>query len=183
MFDDCELKILDPETGDELPPDTQGELCTRGWFVMKEYYKQPEETAKVFDSKGWFHTTDLATMDKNGYVKITGRLKDMFITGGVNAYPAEIESFLMTHPKVAMVAVAGVPDRRMGEVAMAFIKLKEGQTATEEEIISFAREKMANYKAPKYVKFVDDFPMTATGKIQKFVLKDAAIEELGLDKQ
>ncbi len=183
MFDDCELEILDPETGQELPLGTQGELCTRGWFVMKEYYMQPEETAKVFDSKGWFHTSDLGTMDENGYIKITGRLKDMFITGGVNAYPAEIESFLMTHPKVAMVAVAGVPDRRMGEVAMAFIKLKEGQTATEEEIISFARGKMANYKAPKYVKFVDDFPMTATGKIQKFVLKDAALEELGLNKQ
>ncbi|TET18434.1 MAG: AMP-binding protein [Dehalococcoidia bacterium] len=183
MFDDCELKILDPETGEELPPGTQGEIRTRGWFAMKEYYKQPEETAKAFDKDGWFHTEDLATMDENGYLKITGRLKDMFITGGVNAYPAEIESFLMTHPKVAMVAVAGVPDRRMGEVAMAFIKLKEGQTATEEEIISFARGKMANYKAPKYVKFVDDFPMTATGKIQKFVLKDAAIEELGLSKQ
>ena len=183
MFDDCELKILDPETGEELPPGTQGEIRTRGWFVMKEYYKQPEETAKAFDSKGWFHTSDLATMDENGYLQITGRLKDMFITGGVNAYPAEIESFLMTHPKVAMVAVAGVPDRRMGEVAMAFIKLKEGETATAEEIISFARERMANYKAPKYVKFVDDFPMTATGKIQKFILKDTAIDELGLDKQ
>ena len=183
MFPDCELKILDPDTGKEMPPNTQGEICTRGWFVMKEYYKKPEETAQVFDSQGWFHTSDLGTMDENGYIKITGRLKDMFITGGVNAYPAEIEALLSTHPKVMMVAVAGVPDRRMGEVAMAFIKLKEGESATEEEIISFAREKMANYKAPKYVKFVDDFPMTATGKIQKFILKDAAIEELGLDKQ
>jgi len=183
IFGDCELKLFDPDTGDEVPPGTQGEIRTRGWFVMKEYYKQPEETAKAFDSKGWFHTGDLATMDENGYLKITGRLKDMFITGGVNAYPAEIESFLMTHPQVAMVAVAGVPDRRMGEVAMAFIKLTEGETATAEEIISFAREKMANYKAPKYVKFVDDFPMTATGKVQKFVLKDAAAAELGLDKQ
>jgi fatty-acyl-CoA synthase len=183
MFDDCELKIVDPETGAEVPPDTQGEIRTRGWYVMKEYYKQPEETAKAFDENGWFHTGDLGTMDKNGYIKITGRLKDMFITGGVNAYPAEIESFLMTHPKISMVAVTGVPDRRMGEVAMAFIKLKEGQATTEEEIITFAREKMANYKAPKYVKFVDDFPMTATGKIQKFVLKDTAVEELGLDEQ
>ncbi len=183
IFDDCELKIVDPDTGAEVPPGTQGEIRTRGWYVMKEYYKQPEETAKAFDSNGWFHTGDLGIMDENGYIKITGRLKDMFITGGVNAYPAEIESFLMTHPKVAMVAVAGVPDRRMGEVAMAFIKLKEGETATAEEIIAYAREKMANYKAPKYVKFVDDFPMTATGKIQKFVLKDAAVEGLGLDKQ
>jgi fatty-acyl-CoA synthase len=183
MFDDCELMIVDPDTDKEVPPGIQGEIRTRGWYVMKEYYKQPEETAKAFDENGWFHTGDLGTMDENGYIKITGRLKDMFITGGVNAYPAEVESFLMTHPKISMVAVTGVPDRRMGEVAMAFIKLKEGQTATEEEIIGFAREKMANYKAPKYVKFVDDFPMTATGKIQKFILKDTAVEELGLDKQ
>jgi fatty-acyl-CoA synthase len=122
-------------------------------------------------------------MNDKGYIKITGRIKDMFITGGVNAYPAEIENFLFTHPKVAMVAVTGVPDKRMGEVGMAFIKLKEGQTATAEEIIAFARDKMANYKAPKYVKFVTDFPMTPTGKVQKFVLKDAAIKEMGLDKQ
>jgi len=183
IFDDCELKVMDPETGEELPPNTQGEIRTRGWFVMKEYYKQPEETAEAFDDNGWFHSGDLATMDENGYLKITGRLKDMFITGGVNAYPAEIESFLMTHPKVAMAAVAGVPDRRMGEVAMAFLKLKEGETATAEEIIAFAREKMANYKAPRHVKFVDDFPMTATGKIQKFVLRDAAVQDLGLGGQ
>jgi fatty-acyl-CoA synthase len=180
LFDDCELRVMDPETGEELPRGTQGEIRTRGWYVMKEYYKQPEETAEAFDSNGWFRTGDLATMDENGYLKITGRLKDMFITGGVNAYPAEIESFLMTHPKIALVAVAGVPDRRMGEVAMAFIKLKEGETATTEEIIAFAREKMANYKAPRHVKFVDDFPITATGKIQKFVLRDTAVQELDL---
>ena len=183
IFDDCDLKVLDPDTGAEVPRGTQGELCSRGFYVMKEYYKQPEETRKAFNKDGWFRTGDLGTMDEKGYIKITGRLKDMFITGGVNAYPAEIESFLMTHPKISMVAVAGVPDRRMGEVAMAFIKLKEGQTATEEEIISFARGKIANYKAPKYVRFVDDFPMTATGKIQKFVLKETAVSELGLDKQ
>ena len=181
MFEDCELMVADPETGQEVPRGTQGEIRTRGWYVMKEYYKQPEETAAAFDSNGWFCTGDLGTMDENGYVRITGRLKDMFITGGVNAYPAEIESFLMTNPKIGMVAVAGVPDRRMGEVAIAFVKLKEDETATDEEIIAFAREKMANYKAPKYVKFVDDFPMTATGKIQKFILKDQATQELGLD--
>jgi fatty-acyl-CoA synthase len=183
IFDDCELKLLDPETGAEVPRGTQAEFCSRGFYVMKEYYKQPEETKKAFNKDGWFRTGDLGTMDEKGYIKITGRLKDMFITGGVNAYPAEIESFLMTHPKISMVAVTGVPDRRMGEVAIAFVKLKEGETATEEEIISFARGKMANYKAPKYVKFVDDFPMTATGKIQKFVLKETAVSELGLDKQ
>ena len=182
IYEDCELKILDPETGEELPPNTQGEVCSRGWYVMKEYYKQPDETASVFDGKGWFHTGDLGTMDENGYLKITGRLKDMFITGGVNAYPAEIESFLMTHPKIGMVSVVGVPDRRMGEVAMAFVKLKEDESATEDEVIGFAREKMANYKAPKYVKFVNDFPMTATGKVQKFVLKEGAVKELGLEQ-
>ncbi len=183
IFDDCDFKVLDPETGVEVPRGTQGEFCSRGFYVMKEYYKLPEETKKAFNKDGWFRTGDLGTMDEKGYIKITGRLKDMFITGGVNAYPAEIESFLMTHPKISMVAVTGVPDRRMGEVAMAFVKLKEGETATEGEIISFARGKMANYKAPKYVKFVDDFPMTATGKIQKFALKETAVGELGLDKQ
>ena len=183
IFDDCDLKVLDPETGAEVPRGTQGEFCSRGFYVMKEYYRLPEETKKAFNKDGWFRTGDLGTMDEKGYIKITGRLKDMFITGGVNAYPAEIESFLMTHPKISMVAVTGVPDRRMGEVAIAFVKLKEGETATEGEIISFARGKMANYKAPKYVQFVDDFPMTATGKIQKFVLKETAVSELGLDKQ
>ncbi len=182
IHDDCDMKVLDPETGEEVPRGTQGEICTKGWFVMKEYYKQPDETARAFDKNGWFRTGDLGVMDEDGYIKITGRLKDMFITGGVNAYPAEIENFLMTHPKVAMASVTGVPDRRMGEVAMAFIKLKEGQEATAEEIIQFSREKMANYKAPKYVKFVDDFPMTATGKIQKFVLRDEAVKELGLEQ-
>jgi fatty-acyl-CoA synthase len=183
MFKHCDLKVLDPETGKEVPRGTQGEICTKGWFVMKEYYKMPEETKKAFDKNGWFHTGDLGVMDDKGYIKITGRIKDMFITGGVNAYPAEIENFLFTHPKIAMVTVTGVPDRRMGEVGMAFIKLKEGQTATAEEIIAFARDKMANYKAPKYVKFVTDFPMTPTGKIQKFVLRDQAVKEMGLDKQ
>ena len=183
IFPDCGLKILNPDTGKEVPRDAQGEVCSKGFYVMKEYYKQPEETKNAFNKDGWFRTGDLGTMDENGYIKITGRLKDMFITGGVNAYPAETESFLMTYPKISMVAVTGVPDRRMGEVAMAFVKLKEGETATEEDIIKFARSKMANYKAPKYVKFVDDFPMTLTGKIQKFVLKETAIKELGLDKQ
>jgi fatty-acyl-CoA synthase len=182
IFPDCKLEILDPDTGKIVPRGTQGEVCSKGFYVMKEYYKQPEETKKAFNKDGWFLTGDLGTMDEKGYIKITGRLKDMFITGGVNAYPAEIENFLMTHPKISMVSVVGVPDRRMQEVAMAFVKLKEGQTATAEEIIAFARDKMANYKAPKYVKFVTDFPMTATGKIQKFILKDQAVKEMGLDK-
>ena len=180
LYDDCELEIIDPDTGKIVPRGTQGEICSRGFYVMKEYYKMPEETKNAFNKDGWFLTGDLGTMDEKGYIKITGRLKDMFITGGVNAYPAEIESFLMTNPKISMVSVVGVPDKRMGEVAMAFIKLKEGETSTQEEMIAFARDKMANYKAPKYIKFVDDFPMTPTGKIQKFVMRDQATEELGL---
>jgi len=183
IFPDCELRILDPDSGAEVPRGQQGEICSRGFFVLKEYYKMPEETAAAIDSKGWFHTGDLGTMDEKGYIKITGRLKDMFITGGVNAYPAEIENYILTYPKVSMVSVVGVPDQRMGEVAMAFIKLKSGETATQEEIIKFARGKMANYKAPKYVKFVEDFPITVTGKIQKFVLREMAIKELGLSNR
>ncbi len=183
MFKGCDLRIFDPDTDKEVPRGTQGEIRTKGWFVMKEYYKMPEETAKAFDKSGWFHTGDLGVMDEKGYIKITGRLKDMYISGGVNAYPAEIESFLYTHPKVAMVAVFGVPDRRMGEVGAAFIKLKDGQTATEEEIIAFSKERLANYKVPKYIKFVKDFPMTLTGKVQKFVLKEQIVKELALDKQ
>lgn len=183
MFKGCDLRIFDPSTDEEVPRGTQGEIRTKGWYVMKEYYRQPEETAKAFDKRGWYHTGDLAVMDEKGYIKITGRLKDMYISGGVNAFPAEIESFLFAHPKVAMVTVLGVPDRRMGEVGAAFIRLKEGQTATEEEIIAFAKGKLANYKVPKYVRFVNDFPMTLTGKVQKFVLKERLVKELGLDKQ
>lgn len=183
IFPDCELKVLNPDTGEEVPRGTQGEICSRGFYVLKEYYKMPEETAAAIDGKGWFHTGDLGIMDEKDYIKITGRLKDMFITGGVNAYPAEIENYLLTHPKISIVSVVGVPDRRMGEVAMAFVKLKPGETATQDEIIRFARERMANYKAPKYVKFVDDYPMTATGKVQKFVLREMAVKQLGLDKQ
>jgi fatty-acyl-CoA synthase len=183
IFHDCELKVLNPDTGEEVPRGTQGEICSRGFYVLQEYYKMPEETAAAIDSEGWFHTGDLGIMDERDYIKITGRLKDMFITGGVNAYPAEIENYLLTHPKVSIVSVVGVPDRRMGEVAMAFVKLKPGETATQDEIIGFARERMANYKAPKYVKFVDDYPMTATGKVQKFALREMAVKELGLDAQ
>jgi len=183
IFPDCELKVLNPDTGEEVPRGTQGEICSRGFYVLTEYYKMPEETAVAIDSKGWFHTGDLGIMDEKDYIKITGRLKDMFITGGVNVYPAEIENYLLTHSKISIASVVGVPDRRMGEVGMAFIKLKPGATATQDEIIKFARERMANYKAPKYVRFVEDYPMTATGKIQKFVLRKSAVKELGLDKE
>jgi fatty-acyl-CoA synthase len=176
-----EVKIADPATGDEMPRGQQGELCTRGFIVMKGYYNLPEATAKAIDADGWLHTGDLATMDERGYCKITGRLKDMIIRGGENIYPREIEEFLYTCPKVADVQVVGVPDLKYGEEVMAWVKLKDGQAATSEEIRDFCRGKIAHYKIPRYVKFVSEFPMTVTGKIQKYKMREVAIEELGLD--
>jgi fatty-acyl-CoA synthase len=159
----------------------QGELCTRGFIVMKGYYNLPEATAKAIDTDGWLHTGDLATMDERGYCKITGRLKDMIIRGGENIYPREIEEFLYTYPKLAEVQVVGVPDLKYGEEVMAWVKLKDGQAATSEELREFCRGKIAHYKIPRYVKFVSEFPMTVTGKIQKYKMREVAIEELGLD--
>jgi fatty-acyl-CoA synthase len=178
---DVEVKIIDIETGAALPPGKQGELCTRGYLVMKGYYKMPEETAKAIDKDNWLHTGDLAVMDENGYCKITGRIKNMIIRGGENIYPREIEEFLYTHPKVSDIQVYGVPDRKYGEQVMAAIVLKKGVEMTEEEVREFCKDKIANYKIPKYVKFVDSYPMTASGKIQKFKLREMAIRELQLE--
>ena len=177
----AEVKIVDIETGASLPPGKQGELCARGYMVMKGYYKMPEETAKVIDADGWLHTGDLAVMDENGYCKITGRIKQMIIRGGENIYPKEIEEFVYTHPKVADVQIYGVPDRKYGEQVMAAVILKKGETMTEDEIRTFCKGKIANYKIPRYVKFVDSYPMTASGKIQKFKLREMAIKELQLE--
>ncbi|GLI40019.1 AMP-binding protein [Geobacter hydrogenophilus] len=177
----AEVKIVDIETGATLPPGKQGELCSRGYMVMKGYYKMPEETAKVIDADGWLHTGDLAVMDENGYCKITGRIKQMIIRGGENIYPKEIEEFLYTHPKISDVQIYGVPDRKYGEQVMAAIILKNGVEMTEDEVKEFCRGKIANYKIPKYVKFVAGYPMTASGKIQKFKLREMAIKELGLE--
>jgi fatty-acyl-CoA synthase len=178
---DVEVKIVDIETGATLPPGKQGELCTRGYLVMKGYYKMPEETAKAIDSESWLHTGDLAVMDEHGYCKITGRIKNMIIRGGENIYPREIEEFLYTHPRISDIQVYGVPDRKYGEQVMAAIVVKKGVTLTEEEVKEFCRGKIANYKVPKYVKFVDSYPMTASGKIQKFKLREMAIRELQLE--
>ena len=178
---DVEVKVVDIETGATLPPGKQGELCGRGYLVMKGYYKMPEETAKVIDAEGWLHTGDLAVMDENGYCKITGRIKNMIIRGGENIYPREIEEFLYTHPKISDTQVYGVPDRKYGEQVMAAIVLKKGVEMTEEEVKEFCREKIAHYKVPYYVKFVDSYPMTASGKIQKFKLREMAIRELQLE--
>ena len=177
-----EAKIVDPKTGETLPPHTPGEFCARGYNVMKGYYKMPEATAAVIDKDGWLHTGDIATVDENGYYKITGRLKDMIIRGGENIYPKEIEEFLYHHPKIKDVQVIGVPDEQYGEEVMAWIILKDGMTMTEEEVKESVRDNMARHKVPKYVKFTDSFPMTASGKIQKYKMREMSIAELGLEK-
>lgn len=177
----AEVKIIDIESGAVLPPGKQGELCARGYMVMKGYYKMAGETAKVIDADGWLHTGDLAVMDENGYCKITGRIKQMIIRGGENIYPKEIEEYLYTHPKISDVQIYGVPDRKYGEQVMAAIILKKGVEMTGDEVKEFCKGKIANYKIPKYVKFVDGYPMTASGKIQKFKLRDMAIRELQLE--
>jgi len=177
-----EIKIVDAE-GRIVPRGETGEFCTRGYSVMQGYWGDPEKTAEAIDVAGWMHTGDLATMDADGYVNIVGRLKDMVIRGGENVYPREIEEFLYRHPKVQDVQVIGVPDDRYGEEICAWIKLREGETATDEEIRAFCRGQIAHYKVPRYVRFVDGFPMTITGKIQKFVMREAMIGELKITVQ
>ncbi len=175
-----EIKLVDPETGDDMPAGEQGELLTRSFMVMKGYYNLPEATASAIDQDGWLHTGDLATVDEDGYYRITGRLKDMIIRGGENVYPREVEEFLYTHPKIADVQVIGVPDERFVEEVMAWVMLKPGETADAEEIREFCKGKIAHYKIPRYVKMTTEFPMTVTGKVQKFRMREMAIEELGL---
>ncbi|AZV42536.1 AMP-binding domain protein [Peribacillus asahii] len=171
-----EVKIVDPTTGEEVPSGTQGELCTRGYHVMKGYYKNPEATQEAIDHEGWLHTGDLAVMDGNGYCKITGRLKDMIIRGGENVYPREVEEFLYQHPAILDVQVIGVPDKKYGEVVMAWIILKEGETLTEEEVKEYCKGQISHFKIPRYVQFTKEYPMTASGKIQKFKLKEQSID-------
>jgi fatty-acyl-CoA synthase len=180
---DVEVKIVDPATGAALPDNQQGELCARGHVVMLGYYNNPEATRQAIDAEGWLHTGDLAIRLPNGYYKITGRLKDMVIRGGENVYPREIEEFLFTHPAVEQVSVVGVPDPKYGEELSAWIKLKAGHAATADDIRAFCRQKLAHYKVPKYIKFVENFPQTVTGKIQKFKMREMIKEELGLQEQ
>ena len=173
-----EVKVADPETGRELNPGEQGELCCRGYNVMKGYYKNEEATQKAIDSEGWLHSGDLGVMDENGYFRVTGRIKDMIIRGGENIYPREVENFLYTMPQIQAVEVAGVPSLKYGEQVGAFIKTRPGAELTEDDVIDFCRGKIARYKIPKYVFFVDDFPMTASGKIQKYKLRELSLELL-----
>lgn len=175
-----EAKIVDPATGEEVPYGVAGEFCARGYNIMKGYYKMPEATAEAIDKDGWLHTGDLCTVDKDGYYKVVGRIKDMIIRGGENIYPKEIEEFYYTQPIVKDVQVIGVPSEQYGEEVMAVIILKEGESATPEELRDLAKANLAKHKVPKYIRIVDAFPVTASGKIQKFKMREEAIELLKL---
>ncbi len=179
-FPHVECKIIDPETGEEVGAGVNGEFCSRGYNTMKGYYKMPQSTATTIDSEGWLHSGDLAMRDEDGNYRITGRLKDMIIRGGENIYPKEIEEFIYTHKAVRDVQVIGVPDKKYGEEAMACIILKDGESCTVEEMNEYIKSHMARHKVPKYIEFVDSFPMNAAGKIQKYKMREAAIERLGL---
>jgi fatty-acyl-CoA synthase len=180
VFPHVEIKIIDPETGAVVPRGERGELCARGYVVMLGYWNNEEATRAAIDPGRWMHTGDLATMDGDGYLNIVGRIKDMIIRGGENVYPREIEEYLYTHPDVADVQVIGVPSERYGEEVMAWVRLREGASVTDEQLVEFCRGRIATFKIPRYWKFVDEFPMTVTGKIQKFKMRDVAVEELGL---
>ncbi|MBF5043240.1 AMP-binding protein [Aggregicoccus sp. 17bor-14] len=175
-----ELKVVDPETGAVLPQGQKGELCTRGYSVMLGYWSNAEATAQAIDAAGWMHTGDLAVMDADGYVNIVGRIKDMIIRGGENVYPREVEEFLHTHPAISEAQVIGVPSERYGEEVMAWVRLKPNAAASEEALKAFCTGRIATFKIPRYWKFVDAFPMTVTGKVQKFKMREQSVEELKL---
>ncbi len=175
-----EIKIIDPANEKIVPVGTPGELCTRGYSVMQGYWNNPEATAGALDQAHWMHTGDLATMDEEGYLNIVGRIKDLIIRGGENVYPREIEEFLYTHPKIIDVQVIGVPDAKYGEEICAWIKLKPGEQSSLEEIREFCKGQIAHFKIPRYVKFVDDYPLTVSGKVLKYQMRQASTEELGL---
>jgi fatty-acyl-CoA synthase len=176
----AEIKVIDPSNGRIQPRGEPGEFCARGYLVMRGYWNDRERTDEAIDSGRWMHTGDLAAMDENGYVRVVGRIKDMVIRGGENIYPREIEEFMYSHPSVADVQVIGVPDERYGEELMAWIIPRPGTSVSEEAMREFCRNRIAHYKIPRYMKFVDSFPMTVTGKVQKFKMRETAIEELGL---
>jgi fatty-acyl-CoA synthase len=176
-----EVKIVDPGTGAVVPRGSPGELCTRAYSVMLGYWNNPEATRTSIDPAGWMHTGDLATMDEQGYVKIVGRIKDMIIRGGENVYPREIEEFLHTHPAVSEAQVIGVPSEKYGEEVMAWVKPRPGASVNQEELVKFCTGRISTFKIPRYWKFVEEFPMTVTGKVQKFRMREMAVTELGLE--
>jgi len=171
-----EVKIVD-ERGEVVPVGTPGDICTRGYAVMKGYWEDPEKTAETVDAEGWLHSGDLGVMDEEGYVAVVGRLKDMIIRGGENIYPREIEEFLFTHPKIQDAKVIGVPDEKYGEEVCAWVQLKEGETLSEDEIRAFCKANIAYFKVPRYIRLVKEFPMTVTGKVQKFRMREVMLEE------
>ena len=177
-----EIKVVDPATGRTAPLGEAGEFCTRGYSVMLGYWNEPDKTADAIDAARWMHTGDLATMDEAGYVNIVGRIKDMVIRGGENVYPREVEEFLYTHPAIEDVQVIGVPDEKYGEELCAWVRLRPGSALTEDELRAFCRDRLAHFKIPRYVRFTEEFPMTVTGKIQKFRMRETSITELGLEK-
>ena len=181
-FANVECRIIDPETGRELPNGENGEFVARGYNIMKGYYKMPRATAEAIDQDGWLHTGDIACRDDAGNYRITGRLKDMIIRGGENIYPREIEEFIFTHEKVRDVQVIGVPDKRYGEEIMACIILKDGEEMTQEQMREYITAHMARHKVPRYIEFVKSFPMNAAGKIQKFKMREEAVKRLGLEE-
>jgi fatty-acyl-CoA synthase len=176
-----EIKVIDPETAQVLPRGAHGELCTRGYSVMLGYWNEPEKTAEAIDAARWMHTGDLAVMDQAGYLNIVGRIKDMVIRGGENIYPREIEEFLYTHPEIEDVQVVGLPDAKYGEELCAWVKLRPGSELTQDDVREYCRGKIAHYKVPRYVRFTTEFPMTVTGKVQKFKMRETSVSELGLE--
>jgi fatty-acyl-CoA synthase len=175
-----EIKVVDPDNGETVPHGEAGELCTRGYSVMLGYWDDPDRTAEAIDGDGWMHSGDLAEMDPEGYLSIVGRIKDMIIRGGENIYPREIEEFLFTHPDIIDAQVIGVADAKYGEQVMAWIQCRPGATLTKAEVVAYCTGRIAHFKVPRYVRFVDDYPMTVTGKVQKFRLREMAEAELGL---
>jgi fatty-acyl-CoA synthase len=176
-----EVKVVDPETGLVLPRGRHGELCTRGYSVMLGYWNEPEKTAEAVDAVRWMHTGDLAVMDEAGYLNIVGRIKDLVIRGGENVYPREVEEFLYGHPEIEDVQVVGVPDVKYGEELCAWVRVRPGSELTAEQVRAFCTGKIAHYKVPRYVRFTDEFPMTVTGKVQKFKMRETSVAELGLE--
>jgi fatty-acyl-CoA synthase len=176
---DFEVRVVDPASGEELGPGVEGEISVRGHCVMQRYYRNPEATAAAFDADGWFRTGDLGVLDDDGYLAVTGRRSDMFIVGGANAYPAEIENALAEHPTIAQAYVVGVPDSRLGEVGFAFVQCRRDAEVTVEEVVAFCKRRLADYKVPRHVEFVVQWPLTATGKIQRYRLREMAAERAG----
>jgi fatty-acyl-CoA synthase len=176
-----EVKIINPDNGLVLPRGEPGEMCTRGYSVMLGYWNEPDRTAEAIDAGRWMHTGDLAVIDTAGYLNIVGRIKDMVIRGGENVYPREVEEFLYTHPEIEDVQVVGVPDEKYGEELCAWVRLRPGSGLAEEDVRAFCVGKIAHYKVPRYVRFTEEFPMTVTGKVQKFKMRETSVAELGLE--